>query len=231
MKEFILNYYPEFKCTADKCKHSCCIGWEMEIDENTLNEYKADTSGFSTALNKGINFKKSTFKMNKNRRCAFLMDNGLCEIICNLGEEKLCQICSDHPRFRSATTNSLETGLGFCCEEATKIILSFKDKIQPIIGLELTLNQHNADPKMLRQESLSKVVLLAQNHTGYLNLCTLNRIMYMRTENHHLGPYITWDELTEHSEGLICLSGAHTGAIGMAILNNQNDTKKRLIRK
>ena len=45
----------------------------------------------------------------------------------------------------------------------------------------------------------------------------------MRTENHHLGPYISFDELKSHSDGLICLSGAHLGPIGMAILNNQND--------
>ena len=97
-----------------------------------------------------------------------------------------------------------------------------KNKLQPIIGLEATLNQHAADPKILRSESLSKIVLLAQNHTGYLNLCELNRIMYMRTENHHLGPYITFDELDAHKDGVICLSGAHLGPLGMAILNAQD---------
>lgn len=101
-------------------------------------------------------------------------------------------------------------------------------KLQPIIGIEISLNHHTGiDSKILRSESLSKIVLLAQNKTGYLNLCDLNRKMYMRTENNHLGPYITIDELTEHNSGLICLSGAHTGPIGMAILNNQNDTAKK----
>ena len=98
-----------------------------------------------------------------------------------------------------------------------------KNKLQPIIGIEISLNHHNADPKILRSESLSKIVLLAQNHTGYLHLCDLNRIMYMRTENHHLGPFISFGELEQHSEGLICLSGAHTGPIGMALLNNQEE--------
>ena len=98
-----------------------------------------------------------------------------------------------------------------------------KNKVQPIIGIEITLNHHNADPKILRSESLSRVVLLAQNHDGYLNLCELNRIMYMRDDNNHLGPYVTTDELESHSSGLICLSGAHTGPLGMAILNGQND--------
>ncbi len=96
-------------------------------------------------------------------------------------------------------------------------------KIQPIIGVEITLNHHNADPKMLRASSLSKIVLLAQNHEGYLNLCELSRIMYMRDENHHLGPYITFDELASYSNGIICLSGAHMGPIGMAVLNGQDN--------
>ena len=114
-----------------------------------------------------------------------------------------------------------DTNLMSGCAEFSDVMPS--NKLQPIIGIEITLNHHNADPKILRAGTLSKIVLLAQNHTGYLNLCDLNRIMYMRTENHHLGPHITWDELTEHSEGLICLSGAHLGPIGMAVLNTQED--------
>ena len=94
--------------------------------------------------------------------------------------------------------------------------------IQPIIGVEISLNQHTADPKILRESSLSKIVLLAQNHDGYLNMCELSRIMYMRGENHHLGPYITFDELQSHASGIICLSGAHNGPLGMAILNAQD---------
>ena len=114
-----------------------------------------------------------------------------------------------------------DTNLMSGCAEFSDVMP--KNKLQPIIGVEISLNQHNADPKILRSESLSKVVLLAQNHTGYLNLCDLNRIMYMRSENHHLGPYISFDELEKYSDGLICLSGAHTGPIGMALLNNQDE--------
>ncbi len=103
-----------------------------------------------------------------------------------------------------------------------------KNKVQPIIGIEISLNHHTVDPKILRAESLSKIVLLAQNHDGYLNLCELSRIMYMRGDNHHLGPYISWDELASHAVGVICLSGAHTGPIGMALLNNQDAAARDL---
>ncbi|MCQ2598995.1 MAG: DNA polymerase III subunit alpha [Alphaproteobacteria bacterium] len=112
-----------------------------------------------------------------------------------------------------------DTNLMSGCAEFSDVMP--KNHLQPIIGVEISLNHHTADPKILRESSLSHIVLLAQNHTGYLNLCEISRIMYMRTDNHHLGPYISFDELSNHSDGLICLSGAHTGPIGMAILNNQ----------
>ncbi len=115
------------------------------------------------------------------------------------------------------------------CAEFSDVMPS--NKLQPIIGVELTLNQHAVDPKMLRSHALSKIVLLAQNHTGYLNLCELNRVMYMRPDNHHLGPYVTFDELAERCAGLICLSGAHLGPVGMALLENQEETARGYVRR
>ena len=133
MKHYQLSYCDNFKCIADKCKHTCCAGWQMNIDEKTLGDYKNNTSEFSATLKKGIDFKRSRFKANKLGRCAFLNDKNLCDIIINLGEKSLCQVCTDHPRFRSFFNDRVELGLGFCCEQATKIILSYADKIQPIL--------------------------------------------------------------------------------------------------
>lgn len=136
MKEYVLNYYHKFKCTAQECKHTCCAGWDMCIDESTLLNYKNDYSEFATALKKGVDYKRKCFKADKKGRCAFLNGENLCEIIINLGEKSLCQICRDHPRFRSCFDDRVETGLGFACEEATRIILSYKEKIQPILVSE-----------------------------------------------------------------------------------------------
>ena len=135
------------------------------------------------------------------------------------GIKGIPELCQDNNMFACALT---DTNMMSGCAEFSDVMPS--NKIQPIIGTELSLNHHTADPKILRQSSLSHIVLLAKNHDGYLNLCELSRIMYMRQENHHLGPYITIEELKTYKNSLICLSGAHTGPIGMAILNNQNDT-------
>ena len=149
MEEYVLSYYNNFKCIAEKCKHTCCAGWEIDIDEQSLNNYKTSVNAFSETLKQGVNFKKSKFKVDKQKRCAFLNGDGLCDIILNLGEKSLCQVCRDHPRFRSFFNDRIETGLGFCCEEATRIILSFKENIAPIFisddekQTELEFNQKN----------------------------------------------------------------------------------------
>lgn len=105
----------------------------MNIDKETLAKYRGEKSAFAKKLNSGINFKKAVFKADKSGRCAFLNDKNLCEIIINKGESSLCQVCRDHPKFRSFFGDRVELGLGFCCEQATKIILSFDKKIQPLI--------------------------------------------------------------------------------------------------
>ena len=130
MKEYLLSYYKNFKCIAKECKHTCCAGWEMCIDERSLDAYRGVTGAFAPKLHSGIDYKKSRFKSDKAKSCAFLNQEGLCDIIINLGEDKLCQVCRDHPRFRSFLDDRVEMGLGFCCEEATRIILSYKEKIQ-----------------------------------------------------------------------------------------------------
>ncbi len=123
------DYYKEFKCIADKCRHSCCIGWEIDIDDATLQKYNNLKGDFADKLKSNIEFENTPhFKLNPNERCPFLNNDGLCDIIINLGEDMLCQICSDHPRFRNFYEDFTEIGLGLCCEAAAEIILTKKEK-------------------------------------------------------------------------------------------------------
>ena len=48
------KYYKDFKCTADKCSHSCCIGWEIDIDPDTQNKYNELTDGYSNVIKNSI---------------------------------------------------------------------------------------------------------------------------------------------------------------------------------
>lgn len=130
MKLFAPDYYNDFKCIADRCQHNCCIGWEIDIDDDTFEYYKGVNSDFGKRLRDNIINQDdcNCFKLTENERCPFLNENNLCDIILNLSEDALCQICTDHPRFRNYYSERTEIGLGLCCEEAAKLILTKQDK-------------------------------------------------------------------------------------------------------
>lgn len=124
MKLFAPKYYKDFKCVADKCTHSCCIGWEIDIDDNTLKKYESLKEGYGKEIiNTVENGETSQFKLCKNERCPHLDSKGLCKIISEVGEEYLCDICREHPRFYNDTARGKFVGLGMACEEAARIIL------------------------------------------------------------------------------------------------------------
>lgn len=120
------SYYKAFKCTASRCKTSCCsAGWEILIDKETADFYKSVPGKFGDKLRSKIDFSKQTkFKLESKGKCPFLNDNNLCDIYINLGEDHLCQICTEHPRFYECFKDRIECGLGIYCEEACRIILS-----------------------------------------------------------------------------------------------------------
>ena len=34
------DYYDRFQCIAGECSDSCCIGWEIDVDEERQEEYR-----------------------------------------------------------------------------------------------------------------------------------------------------------------------------------------------
>ncbi len=129
MIEIVPNYYEKFKCIADKCKHNCCIGWEIDIDEETMNFYNSLDTPMGERIRECIEGDEPHFILGKDDRCPFLNEKGLCDIISECGEDALCDICTLHPRFKNFYSTFEETGFGLCCEEAARIILSEKDKL------------------------------------------------------------------------------------------------------
>lgn len=117
------NYCRDFKCSASKCSDNCCIGWEIDIDEKTAEYYKNLDGDFGNRLKSGITFSSPSSFILKNERCPFLNDRNLCDIILTLGEDKLCHICNEHPRYYEWFSGIKEGGVGMCCEEGARLIL------------------------------------------------------------------------------------------------------------
>ena len=120
--------YTEFKCKADKCKHSCCKGWEIDIDDDTLDYYMSLNTDLGNEIRQNIREGEDTFfKLTEDERCPFLNDNGLCKIIEELGENGLCDICRLHPRFFVDINDYSMAGVGLSCERAAELIFEKKN--------------------------------------------------------------------------------------------------------
>ena len=121
------KYAKNFKCIADRCRHSCCIGWQICIDEVTLEKYERDSDKLGEEILSSIEECEdgACFKL-LGGRCQNLDERGLCKIIKKVGEGYLCDICRLHPRYFSTFGSVTYGGVGLSCEEAARLILSEK---------------------------------------------------------------------------------------------------------
>ncbi|MEY4318397.1 MAG: putative polymerase alpha subunit, DnaE subfamily [Pseudomonadota bacterium] len=90
--------------------------------------------------------------------------------------------------------------------------------VKPVVGAEIFLESLTQDVAQT-----SRMILLVQNHQGYLNLCELISRGWTQNVIKAVGVVkLAW--LQELSEGLIALSGAQAGALGQALV--QGDTTR-----
>ena len=116
MKTYWPDYYKDFRCKADRCLHTCCAGWTICIDDDSLTRFNKE-SEISSKIEDG------SFILKEDDRCPFLRDDNLCEMIIKHGEDYICDICREHPRYYNAFPDHIEAGIGLVCEEACRLAL------------------------------------------------------------------------------------------------------------
>ncbi len=96
--------------------------------------------------------------------------------------------------------------------------LAYSNGIKPIIGCELIVDPTVAaeSEKANSAESANHIVLLARNRKGYQNLLQL--ITKAHSQGWQQEPRITSDQLHQHHQGLIILSGCQRGEIPTRLL-------------
>ncbi len=120
------KYYDNFECIGGKCPDNCCIGWEIDVDNKTVSKYKTGKLPIFKEAVSGIVCEDGVyhFSLDRNERCPMLTDDGWCKIITHAGEDSLCRICKEHPRFYNTNYNIKEGGVGACCHSAALLILT-----------------------------------------------------------------------------------------------------------
>lgn len=123
------HYFDDFRCVAAECEDTCCAGWAIMIDEETLEKYKEYQGGFGNRLRNSIDWKEGCF-LQHEKRCAFLNERNLCDIHMEAGEHMLCDTCRNYPRHKEEFEGVREGSLSLSCIEAAKIILGCEEPVQ-----------------------------------------------------------------------------------------------------
>lgn len=122
------DYYKEFVCTGSACKDNCCAaGWQIAIDEESLDMYKNMEGDIGVRIRNSIDWKTGLFEQYEHK-CALLNENGLCDVYCDAGEDKMCVLCQRYPRHYEEYENLREISLSISCPEAARIVLTRKEK-------------------------------------------------------------------------------------------------------
>lgn len=122
------SFFDRFACTASRCEHNCCIGWEIDVDPASRARYAAVGGALGEELAAKISDgEEPHFLLDADGRCPFLNGDNLCRLILSLGEGALCAICREHPRFYNCFPGREEAGLGLCCEEAVRLLVNETD--------------------------------------------------------------------------------------------------------
>ncbi|SDJ98707.1 DNA polymerase III subunit alpha [Aliiruegeria lutimaris] len=137
--------------------------------------------------------------------------------------KKLPGLCRDMgmPAVAVTDTNNMFAALEFS-------VTASKAGIQPIMGCQVDLEY---EPVLPGQKPVppAPVVLLAQDEAGYGNLMKLNSCLYLRGD--HQLPHVTAEELAQHSEGVICLTGGPDGALGRMVRAGQEPKAREFLDK
>ena len=123
------DYYEKFKCVAGDCKDTCCAGWQIVIDKETMKKYREFHGDYLWKIMGCVDWENGTFRQDEEKRCAFLNEENLCELYKNAGEDSLCKTCREYPRHTEEFEGVREITLSMSCPEAARILM---EQMEPV---------------------------------------------------------------------------------------------------
>lgn len=164
------TFYKTFKCIAGDCPDSCCQGWEVDADSDSLEYYK--TLDNSLEIKKRIDsvlskdeFDNTIFTLAPKKRCPFLNDENLCDMHIAIGGEHTPYTCRTFPRFIYDFGATREIGISFSCPVASDMMYNTESfDFETDINSDLpTLNDIDAEKYFLLYKGRADAYKIAKD--------------------------------------------------------------------
>ena len=145
------SYYDGFACLAGACPDTCCAAWEAVVDGESLAHYQTLPGAIGEAVRDALTVDgdgDACFRLVEGR-CALLRGDGLCALQAELGEDALCQVCQEHPRFIESFGAFREASLAASCPEAARLMLTWDGRFTETVTDEPEEDCEDVDGALL----------------------------------------------------------------------------------
>ena len=196
------DYYDKFKCIADKCEDTCCAGWQIVIDEESMKKHKNFKGDYIWKIMACVDWETGTFRQDNAKRCAFLNAENLCELYKNAGEHTLCKTCREYPRHTEEFEGVREITLSISCPEVARILMDCMEPVKFITEedsqVEETEDFSDFDPFLfsILEDARKEMISIIQNR----NLPIKERAMLVLGMAHDMQGRINRSEMFACSE-------------------------------
>lgn len=177
MKLITPSFYKDFKCIAGECPDSCCQGWEVDADTDSLEFYK--TLDVSLEIKQRIDsvldkdeFDNTIFRLTDRKRCPFLNDSNLCDMHIAIGGEHTPYTCRTFPRFINDFGATREMGVSFSCPVASDMMWDLEEPFDfsaEMNDLPPSLNDIDAETYFMLLTARKKAYSIVQNQKKPIN--------------------------------------------------------------
>ncbi len=132
-------YAQRFSCIGSDCEDTCCAGWKVPIDKKTFDAYK-ESKNPRLAERFELQIKQPQNPVSDKNYAHIdlspttgdcpMLEERLCAIHQELGEDKLSNTCFTYPRTTTAVGDFHQQSLTLSCPEAARLALLAPDAFE-----------------------------------------------------------------------------------------------------
>jgi len=132
-REIIIpEYMTQFQCVGSACEDTCCAGWKVLVDKDTLKKYRVTKHPeMKASLRDNVKRNRAgssdnayaKINLNSSGNCTLLDENRLCTIQKELGADFLSNTCAIYPRNLNTVDNIVEKSAMLSCPEVARLVL------------------------------------------------------------------------------------------------------------
>lgn len=137
-----LRYLTRFRCIAEACEDSCCVGWQVPVDRLSYLRQREILGGAdeSDAYARAVVVNErptgdgdhAHITLRADGSCHFLDEQKLCSIQRRGGAGALGNACANYPRVISRIGERVETAGSLSCPEIARLCLLADDAMEMV---------------------------------------------------------------------------------------------------